>query len=156
MHFKKEGWLCRGPLFCFCTVMDFKFLCPPYRRSYSLDTSDTGPILLFGGCADDKQLVWISMLLHFSFLFFKKKNLFLYQIYDDLWKFDLGSGLWTYVLQEHDWPGPRYAHASVFVPSSAPGVFAGSLLIFGGRTHRGVLLSDFWVWNEAKQHWREV
>jgi hypothetical protein len=79
------------------------------------------------------------------------------QIYDDLWRYDMEHHRWTYVQDRTGvWPKARYAHSSVFVPSSAPGVFAGSLLVFGGRTMGGVLLNDFWAWNDAKETWRQV
>lgn len=38
-------------------MLGFVFSSPPYRRSYSLDLAESGAMLLFGGCADDKLAV---------------------------------------------------------------------------------------------------
>ncbi len=64
---------------------------------------------------------------------------------------------WSYVLKQPDaaWPRRRYAHSSVFVPRSAPGPFAGCLVVYGGRTLGGQLLADLWTWNERDKVWRE-
>jgi hypothetical protein len=127
------------------------FPLPPYRRSYSLDISDSGGIYLLGGCADDKNAVRTSRFC------LARAQPFSCQVFDDLWRQDQKTGRWSYVCKQpgSPWPRPRYGHATVFVPRSAPGPFAGCLVVYGGRSQGGVLLGDLWAWNEQYNAWRD-
>ena len=119
--------------------MQTQWVSPPWRRSYSLDLSETGRLLAFGGCcnaggSEEKEAVF--------------QDLWAYEPLDNTWSyFERGAG---------EWPAPRYGHSSVFVPKSASSALAGCLVIFGGRTFGNSILDDMWLWNEERNEWRQA
>ena len=93
-----------------------KWSSPPYRRSYSLDVSESGRVLCFGGCAGSDDA----------------KD----SVFGDLWLFDPETRLWDYAVRVGRWPEPRYGHSSVFVPKTAPETLGGCLIFYGERKKR--------------------
>ena len=94
-----------------------KWSSPPYRRSYSLDVSESGRVLCFGGCAGSDDA----------------KD----SVFGDLWLFDPETRLWDYEVRAGSWPEPRYGHSSVFVPKTASETLGGCLIVYGERKEEG-------------------
>lgn len=110
----------------------------PPRRSYSLDATGSGLVVLMGGCARDKSV-----------------------IYGDVWVGRVGASgapVWRYVVpRDARTPPPRYGHASCAVPDDAPvKELAGCIVIHGGRGHNGELLADMWAFDPRRDIWTQL
>lgn len=65
-------------------------------------------------------------------------------IYNDLWRFELSSGVWTRVIEECPW-SERMGHVCVALDE-------GNLLIHGGQC-MGKVLGDTWFYNATSNTW---
>jgi len=80
--------------------------------------------------------------------------------FNDLWRLDLGTTLWscvhpvldTILCEERNYPTGRHGH-SIVVPTT--GLFAGKMVMFGGKCEDGVL-AELWSYDFEQSAWSTV
>lgn len=105
---------------------------PPTRWKFSLTSTDSAQVVLFGGSRFDTHSIEYAL--------------------DDLWKLSVANGTfaWTAMEKQATWPPARHSHAAAWLGKE--------LYIFGGRAETAVL-GDTWVLEEKlgiyliRSHW---
>ena len=69
---------------------------------------------------------------------------------DDLWSFDVSTGLWARPVVEGASPIGRFMHAADFNP------VLGQMIVSGGLRQDGILLPDIWWYSSGSRSWGRV
>jgi N-acetylneuraminic acid mutarotase len=67
---------------------------------------------------------------------------------DDLWSYDMGTGLWESLSPSGTKPAARYLHSSVTINNQ--------IYVFGGESYSGQSFYDLWVYDPTTNAWTQL